>query len=61
MRDRHIAMLIVPAAAVALCAAVPAPALARHAPHERIQFNSTTHHRARHVRQMDTNDVAGHG
>jgi hypothetical protein len=63
MRARHIAILVVPAAAAALCAAGASPALAhqRHSPHQRAHANAPASHRARHARQMDTNDVAGHG
>jgi hypothetical protein len=63
MKARHIALLIVSAAAAALCIAGPGQAVAnaRHAPHERTQFNSVTARRDRHARQMDTNDLAGHG
>ena len=63
MRARHIAILVVPAAAAALCAAGAGAATAhqRHSPHHRVQANAAASHRVRHARQMDTNDVAGHG
>jgi hypothetical protein len=63
MKARHIVILIVSVAAAAPCFAGPGPAVAnaRHAPHERIQFSSTTPRRDHHARQMDTNDLAGHG
>ena len=61
MRPRDIAILITTAAVAAFCAVGPNSALAqqRHPPHERIQAKSAF--RTRHARQMDINDVAGHG
>lgn len=63
MRPRYITMLIATAAVAAFCAAAPNPVAAeqRHPPHERIQAKSAIHPRTRHARQMDINDLAGHG
>lgn len=63
MNARHFKIVIVLAAAASLCAAAPGPAAAtqRHAPRERLQFNAAPPRHDRRARQMDTNDLAGHG